>query len=286
MSRNLRIYYYAVLGAMGGLVGWQLTDLIGYLNDPSIYLSDTVIGAILGLSIGGLIGLTEGILSSSLLRGLRSAIIGSGVGLLAGALAVPLGEFVFLSIGGGLMGRVVGWAIFGALIGLAVTLSGRIQVWKGVVGGLIGGAVGALLLEMALSYFRVPLIGKVAGLMLVGAAIGVFTALIIVTLSRAWIQVASGKLKGTEFLLDKFLGEKSPAAIIGSNVLKSDIALPDPSISPQHARLKGAGTHFTLQDMSVGVGTYVNGRKVEVHRLNDGETIRLGKTELVYHERR
>jgi pSer/pThr/pTyr-binding forkhead associated (FHA) protein len=68
--------------------------------------------------------------------------------------------------------------------------------------------------------------------------------------------------------------------------MKCDIALPDPDIAPQHASLKGAGSHFVLKDMSVGRGTYVNGRKVELHRLSDGERIRMGDTELVYHERR
>jgi hypothetical protein len=159
-------------------------------------------------------------------------------------------------------------------------------MWKGALGGFVGGAVGGLLLEMALRQFSDLLLGKVVGLMLLGAAIGVFTALIVIALSRAWLEVRSGKLQGTEFILDKFLRENSHAAILGSNVMKCDIALPDPDIAPQHARLKGAGTHFTIQDMSVGAGTFVNGRKVEMHRLSDNQTIRMGSTDLVYHEKR
>jgi hypothetical protein len=146
--------------------------------------------------------------------------------------------------------------------------------------------VGGVLLELALGQFDNPLLGKVAGLMLVGASTGAFTSLIVVALSRAWLEVKSGKLIGTEFILDKFLRENAHAAILGSNVMKSDIALPDPDMAPQHARLKGAGTHFTLQDMSIGKGTFVNGRKVEMHRLSDREVIRMGETELVYHEKR
>jgi predicted component of type VI protein secretion system len=96
----------------------------------------------------------------------------------------------------------------------------------------------------------------------------------------------TGKLQGTEFILDKFLSEKGHAAILGSNVMKCDIAIPDPDMAPQHARLKGAGTYFSLQDMSVNKGTFVNGRKIEKHRLSDRETIRLGSTEIVYHEKR
>ena len=101
-----------------------------------------------------------------------------------------------------------------------------------------------------------------------------------------WLEVTTGKLQGTEFILDKFLRAEGPAAIIGSNTLKSDIALPDPLIAPQHALLKGAGSYFSLQDRSVKEGTYVNGKRIETHQLRNGETIRMGKTELVYHEKR
>jgi hypothetical protein len=260
--------------------------MVGYLNQPSVYLSDLVLGATLGLSVGFMIGATEGFISRSLIRGLRAGLISGLIGLLAGAIALPLGELVFLTVGGGLFGRILGWAIFGSIIGLAHSLTGGTQVWKGALGGFIGGSVGGLLLEAAFRRFENPLMGKVAGLLMIGAAVGAFTALILVTLSRAWIEVKTGKLKGTEFILDKFIGENSPAAIIGSNVLKSDIALPDPDVAPQHARLKGAGTHFTLQDMSLKMGTFVNGQKTEIQRLSDNHVIKLGSTELVYHERR
>jgi hypothetical protein len=275
-----------VLGVLGGLVAWQLADLAGVLKQPNIYINDMLVGAVTGLSIGFLIGMAEGILSRSLLRGLRAGVIGSLLGLVAGAIALPLGEFLFLVVGGQAFGRALGWALFGALVGLADGITGGAQMWKAAVGGFIGGAIGGLLLEGAFSQFNNPLLGKVTGLMLLGGLIGCFTALIVVALSHAWLEVASGKVQGSEFILDKFLREKSHAAFIGSNVMKCDIALPDPDIAPQHASLKGAGSHFVLKDMSVGKGTYVNGRKVELHRLSDGERIRMGDTELVYHERR
>ena len=285
MTRNWRIYYYTILGAIGGLLAWRLTDLL-HLDQYPLYLADAAQGAAAGLSIGLLIGCAEGILSQSFRRGLRSALIGGLIGLAAGVVALPLTEFAFLTIGGELGGRVLGWALFGGIVGLANGLTGGSQMWKSAAGGLIGGALGGLLLELMLRQFADPLIGKVAGLILLGASIGALTALIVVALSRAWIEVKTGKLTGSEFILDKFLRENAHAAILGSNVMKSDIAIPDPDMAPQHARLKGAGTHFTLQDMSVGKGTFVNGRKIELHRLADREVIRMGSTELVYHEKR
>jgi hypothetical protein len=223
MSRNLRIYYYTLLGATGGLIAWRLTDLIR-LEQSNIYIADAILGAATGLSIGLVIGFAEAILSRSLLRGLRSALIGGVIGLVAGVIALPLSEFAFLSIGGEIVGRALGWAIFGGIIGLADGITGGSQMWKSAVGGLVGGALGGVLLELALRQLSDPLLGKVAGMMLLGAAIGALTALIVVALSRAWLEVKSGKLIGSEFILDKFLRENAHAAILGSNVMKSDIA--------------------------------------------------------------
>ncbi len=117
-------------------------------------------------------------------------------------------------------------------------------------------------------------------------ALGIFIALIVVLLSRAWLEVTSGKLLGTEFILDKFMGLKSPAAFIGSSVLKCDIALTDPEVEPQHAQLKGADTHFVLEDRSLKKGTFVNDRRIQTCRLANRDRIRVGDTELTYHERR
>lgn len=127
--------------------------------------------------------------------------------------------------------------------------------------------------------------GKAAGLVLLGASMGAFIALIVFLLSRAWLEVKSGKLKGTEFILDKFMKTNGPSAFIGSSALKSDIVLPDPDIAPQHALLKGADSYINLKDMS-REGTYINNRQIEQTKLKNRSTIRMGNTELVYHEKR
>ncbi len=285
MSRRMRTYYYAILGAIGGLLGWQVSDWLGLSFAPSVYLSDVIVGAVIGLSVGLLIGATEGIMSRSPERTLRACLIGGPLGALAGAIGLPLGEFIFQVVGAEVPGRAIGWGLFGLLIGLAEGVTGGTQMWKGALGGFIGGVVGGVLLEAARLRLNDPLIGKGAGLVLLGASVGAFIALIVVLLSRAWIQVASGKLKGAEFILDKFMHAGGPSAIIGSDTLKADIALPDPEIAPQHAMLTGAETHFNIKDMSMK-GTYINNRRVQQTRLSDGTRIRMGSTDLIYHERR
>lgn len=285
MSRRMRTYFYAVLGAIGGLIGWQLSDRIGLSFSTNLYLSEVAVGALVGLIIGLFIGLAEGLLTRNPVQALKSGLFGALLGIVAGGIGLPLGEFLFQAVGAGLPGRALGWAIFGLLIGLAEGIAGKSQVWKGMLGGFIGGALGGVLLESAHNWLDDPLTGKAAGLVLLGASVGAFISLIAVLLSRAWLEVTSGKLKGTEFILDKFMRAGGPAVAIGSSALKSEIVLPDPDIAPQHAMLTGDGTRFSLKDMSLA-GTYLNGKKIQLAQLSNGQKIRMGNTEMVYHEKR
>ena len=285
MSRLMRFYTYGLLGAIGGLIGWQISNILGLSFTNNLFLSEVIVGALLGGVIGLLIGFGEGFATQSVLFGLRKSLLSALLGALGGAIALPIAEGVFLFIGGQVWSRPIGWAIFGLLTGLATGITGGAQLWKGGLGGLIGGLFGGLLLEGARLLFADPLMGKAAGLMLLGLSVGVFIALIVFLLSRVWLEVTSGKMKGMEFILDKFLAKQAPAAAIGSSPLKADVVLADAEIAPQHAILKGEGAYFTLKDISMQ-GTYLDGKKIEVARLRAGQRIRMGKSEMVYHEKR
>ena len=285
MSRRMRTYFYAVLGAIGGLIGWQVSDMLGLSFTSNLYMSEAVVGALVGLCIGLFIGITEGLMTRNIVQAIKAGVISGLLGLVAGAIGLPLSEFLFQSAGAGYIGRALGWGVFGLLIGLAEGVVGKTQVWKGMLGGLIGGALGGVLLEAVHNLLKDPLIGKASGLVLLGASVGAFISLIVVLLSRAWLEVTSGKLKGTEFILDKFLHAGGPAIAIGSSALKSEIVLPDPDIAPQHAMLTGDGKQFSVKDMSLS-GTFINNKKIELARLVNGQKIRMGNTEMIYHEKR
>jgi hypothetical protein len=285
MSRRMRTYYYALLGALGGLVGWQVSDLLGLSFTSNLYLSEMVVGALVGLSVGLFIGLTEGALTRNPVQAFKSGTFSGLLGLGAGAVGLPLSEFLFQSVGAGIAGRALGWGVFGLLIGLAEGIVGKSQIWKGMLGGFLGGALGGVLLESVHNWLQDPLTGKAAGLVLLGASVGAFISLIVVLLSKAWLEVTSGKLKGTEFILDKFMRAGGPAIAIGSSPLKAEIVLPDPDIAPQHAMLTGNGIQFALKDMSLS-GTFINNKRVERTSLANGQKIRMGNTEMVYHEKR
>jgi hypothetical protein len=281
----MRTYFYAVFGAIGGLVGWQISDRLGLSFVTNLYLSEAIVGALVGFVIGLCIGITEGMLTQNFIQALKAGLFSAMLGLIAGAIGLPLSEYLFQVAGAGLLGRALGWGVFGLLLGLAEGVVGKSQAWKGMLGGLLGGALGGALLESAPNWLNDPLTGKAAGLVLLGASVSAFISLIVVLLSRAWLEVVSGKLKGTEFILDKFMKAGGPAIAIGSSALKSEIVLPDPDIAPQHAMLTGDGMRFSLKDMSLA-GTYINGRKIERTELSNGQKIRMGNTEMIYHEKR
>ncbi len=285
MSRIMRLYYYAVLGAMGGLIGWQASNVVGLSFWSNLYLSEIVVGGLIGLSIGALIGLSEGLVSRNFLQILKSGLFSGGLGFLGGAIGLPVAEMLFQFIGGGILGRAIGWAVFGLLIGTGFSITSGSEAWKPALGGGIGGLLGGVILESVFNFFPDPLYGKAIGLTLLGASIGIFIALIVVLLSRAWFEVISGKMKGSEFILDKFVKKNGPSAFIGSSPLKSDIVLPDPDIAPQHALLKGEDSHFSIKDLSLS-GTFINGQKIEQTNLRKNQVIKVGNTELVYHERK
>jgi len=285
MSRVMRLYYYAVLGAMGGLIGWQASNAIGLSFWSNLYLSEIVVGGLIGMSIGALIGLSEGLNSRNFLQILKSTLFSGGLGLIGGAIGLPIAEGLFLFLGGGVLGRAIGWAVFGLLIGAAFAITSGNEAWKPALGGAIGGLLGGIVLESVRALFTDPLVGKAIGLTALGASIGIFIALIVLLLSKAWFEVTSGKMQGSEFILDKFIKSNGPSAFIGSSPLKSDIVLPDPDIDPQHALLKGEDSHFNLKDLSLS-GTFINGKKIEIAQLRKNQTVKIGNTELVYHERK
>jgi hypothetical protein len=285
MSRAMRIYYFAVLGAIGGLLAWQVSNYMGLSFFGNLYLSELGVGALIGFLIGGCIGLTDGLVNGNYRQMWQAGLASGLLGMAGGAVGLPLAEAAFQFTGGMLISRMIGWGIFGLAVGFAGGIKGGAQAWKSALGGLAGGAFGVLMLEGFRALVKSPLYGKGAGLLVLGAGIGACIALFTYLLTQAWFEVTSGKMQGTEFILDKFLKKGGPAAFIGSSPMKSDIVLPDPDIAPQHAILRGADTYFVLKDLSLG-GTFIDGRKIEEAQLRNGQTISLGHTRVVYREKR
>jgi pSer/pThr/pTyr-binding forkhead associated (FHA) protein len=65
----------------------------------------------------------------------------------------------------------------------------------------------------------------------------------------------------------------------------SDIFLDDVTVSRDHALLVRRGGEYYLDDCGSLNGTYVNRRRVESHRLTDGDELQIGKYKLAFFSR-
>jgi pSer/pThr/pTyr-binding forkhead associated (FHA) protein len=61
-----------------------------------------------------------------------------------------------------------------------------------------------------------------------------------------------------------------------------DVQLSDPNVSRRHAELRQEGAAFWIVDLDSTNGTEVNGRRLKRAKLQTGDTITIGSTELVF----
>lgn len=81
----------------------------------------------------------------------------------------------------------------------------------------------------------------------------------------------------------QFALAKGKTIEVGRNS-KCEIKLNDSSVSGRHATLFQANGEWMIRDNQSSNGTLVNDGAIEEWTLRHGDTIRIGKTELVYHE--
>ena len=65
----------------------------------------------------------------------------------------------------------------------------------------------------------------------------------------------------------------------------SDIQVEDANVSRRHAELRREGGSWWLVDLGSTNGTELNGKRVQRSKLDDGDTITLGATKLVFGKR-
>lgn len=311
-ASKIRVYYYFLLGAFGGLTGWFFHALsfrgVDGLQLGILIIRGTILGALIGVSIAAY----DGIISRSGRRFFKLGLYGLLLGLIAGGIALPLAQWVFSRLWPASTGTqvqasfsartfLVGtfcWVILGSIIGFVEVVGKGTQSLKGLFGGVVGGIIGGSIHEAARAYgFTADTnnsqVLQAISLSLMGGFIGCSIALISTLLRRAYIVVLDGKFAGHEYDVTKYVskerGGRGVQGIIGSDEFRSNLYLPaDREILPHHATLCYVNEAPTLlvtpEAQKVKARTLVNGHPVSNWPLSNGDKIQIGTTNLQYHQ--
>ena len=274
-------YDLALAGAVGAVFGLFL-----YVELPhaaSVWVRDTIAGVAIGGTIGFFLNAAGPFRDGAWLKLSRSATWGTLAGALGGAAGLLLGEVVIGLFKGGLIGRALSWAVLGLGIGISQGIADRSRqrLIFGLIGGGAGGFVGGYLFE----WLRQALgnrysLSQGLGIVILGAGLGLFLALVEQALRRAWVQVLRGRQEGRAYLLARRisalgLDERAEVGLFG-----------DPTVARRHAEIEAAGRGYLLRNHAPSGRTRVNGVVVDTERpLADGDRIELGQTMLVFRQR-
>jgi hypothetical protein len=302
MSFRLFIYYCALCGGWAAFCGWAL----GRVFKPASDLGKAGIRAMfLGMAVALGLSLVDAVWNLSLRKmGQVSARVGTAVlvGCVGGLLGGLIGQALFGLTELGLF-FVFGWTLTGALVGTSIgvfeILSSVVRqqdqtgsmkkLLNGLIGGTAGGLLGgilALLLRTAWSRVfsdRNPdevLSPTAMGFVALGICIGLLIGLAQVILKEAWIKIESGRRAGKEMILAK---ERTTIGRAES----CDIGLfGDNTIERLHAYILLAGSRYYVEDAKTAAGTYVNDQPAAGRvPLRSGDRIRVGNSVLCFRER-
>jgi hypothetical protein len=304
MALLTRIYFNAVFGGLGGLLGWMLFGIFGDPNagDPekaAFWLNLVVGGVVIGGAIGYFVVSVEALRDSSLLRFVRLASYGVLLGALGGIPGMMVGEWVnyglvklfgagtVLAFLGAMFARGLGWMCLGAAVGVSEGIAARSlgKLSYGTIGGTIGGFIGGAFFGGLYLLTRdlgsgASLWGAV-GLVILGACIGSLSALVQGVFQPASVKVMRGWQEGREYPLEKM------ANLLGRDE-HADIALfRDMKVEKRHATIKREGNSYVLENnQAPAEWTRVNDEPVPRGRaLNDGDRIQLGNVILRFQMR-
>jgi len=274
------VYQRSLLGGLGGLIGWALMTVFG-VNSSNVYLMDLWTGALVGLSMGLCSGAWEGIFRShSTKRAMSGARTGAAIGIVAGMVGLILGEVIHSLSGGGLIFRALGWAIFGALLGINEGVSRRMvtKMAFGAYGGFLGGLMGGSTYEWLFGICRIILprqlsqaVGGAIGLVILGLFVGAMIGLVEDLLRAAWLLFLNGRLEGQTRTLDPL----KQSTVIGRSDLADICILSDPGVLSRHAEIQPEGGGFILQPAEGSVTIDRSGGSLTVTRevLQPGDVL-------------
>jgi pSer/pThr/pTyr-binding forkhead associated (FHA) protein/uncharacterized membrane protein len=304
----------ALAGLVGGALGWLPVEIANHGHSltegqtTGQYIGDLVSMALMAGLIGGLILAAEDnslqfnrravfpfvsleVSAQAKRRALRGFI-------LCFILAIPANYYSNVAFGailnaGGwdvghpgsvfylILARLIGWTLMGMMLGVGVglsTLSLR-NVVKGAAGGWVGGFVGGLVFDLIGSISQSGLLSRFVALSAIGLSIGLFIGLVQELTKAAWLAVEAGRLRGRQYRIEGATAtigraEENPIGLFG-----------DAGVQARHAVIEKQGADYSIRNLAVQEGTFVNGNRIETVPLHDGDRIRISNYEMSFHSR-
>jgi hypothetical protein len=185
-----------------------------------------------------------------------------------------------------MIARMFAWTLAGCAMGLGqgIALRSKRLLAYGFLGGIIGGLIGGLLFDpLDLVIVGSRSVGadwsRLAGFVVIGAAVGAMIGIVELLTRDAWLRMTEGALAGKEFLLFRDVMN------VGASP-KSEIYLfNDPKVAPTHATLRMIGEEVEISARDRVHPVLVNGQGVNSARLRAGDRITIGGTSFVYEQR-
>ena len=286
-----RLYFNALFGALGGLLGWML---FGELINPlwSWTTQQLCGGALIGSLIGCFVVSVDAILDRALLRFVRFAAVGTVMGGVGGALGFWLGEQVHYALvpstgelsssglAGLVLARGLGWMFFGLAVGCAEGIASRSlrKLSYGAIGGTLGGLLGGIIFGLFMAYWepgqRSYVWGQALGLAILGAFIGSLMAVVEAVLKPAALLVIRGWQEGREFPVVK------ARSVVGRDEGVDILLLRDMGIAKRHLAIERRGERYVVAAANGSLAaTLVNGQPAHPNQpLADGDRLQLGAT--------
>lgn len=293
--------FKALAGLVGGAIGWlpveiadhgrSLTQAASAGQEIGEFISMALMAGVIGGMILAADEQTLQITPQAKRRFLRGFIlcfilsipanyysnVAFGAILHAGGWDVSHPGSVFYLI----IARLVGWTLMGMMLGVGVglsTLSLR-NVIKGAAGGWVGGFVGGLLFDLIGSVSQSGLLSRFVTLSAIGLSIGLFIGLVQELTKAAWLAVEAGRLRGRQYRIEGATAtigraEENPIGLFG-----------DTGVQPRHAAISRQGATYSIRNLAVQEGTFVNGNRIETVELHDGDRIRISNYEMSFHSR-
>jgi hypothetical protein len=282
MTESGKIGLYTGIGALGGLAAFALVGLVSILKESfgSYLMFNIVMGACFGLAIGAVLGSAEGIVHGNKQKILSGLLYGTLTGIAGGIVGVFLGQSLLLRFARTLgevplvitaLIQALCWMIMGMFVSLGEGIRSRsgMKLTYGILGGLTGGLLGGFILEMLTS--------RLVGLIVLGASITFFYALMEKNFSRGVLRVLNGAMKGKKLALNQRkltlgLGDGNDLAIHGYKGVEEKC----------HAVITVESDGVLLEPFSHRYDVFVNDEKVQKARLKYEDVIRIGEARFLY----